>query len=662
MAFATAIPRRKKGLDSRIFDGLNPEQKEAVMAPDGPALVLAGAGSGKTRVLTHRVAWLFEKGVPAHRVLVLTFTKKASRVMQQRLVDLLTGPQVLLWSGTFHHVGYRLLREFGNRIGFSGTPVVIDREDQVDLVKTVLAGMTESARKEMAPAGTILNVISLSKNLQTPVEDVIYDRFPSLIPHIEEVRRLESEYEGRKKAARLADFDDLLTGWLAILESGLDVLEVLRKRFRFILVDEYQDTNPLQARILDLLASEHKSLFVVGDDSQSIYSFRGAHVENILTFPERYPEARIYRLETNYRSTPPILDLANRIILGNERRIEKTLRAHQENKGQSPQAVGLYSDADQAHYIGSTVEQLLDGGTLPAEIAILYRSHYLSLPVQFELARRKIPFSVTSGLRFYEQAHIKDVLAHLRLIQNPRDYLALTRLLRMIPRMGERSAEKLVKALESVEDVFIALTEDSFLKTSPGLAREGIKKLGERLVSLRSIHQKGDATVGVLVMEILENGYRRDLYDIREDPEDRESDLAAFAEQLDELTDLEGFLGEITLLENLEEMALAKSSEPDRVVLSTIHQAKGLEWDQVFLLSMNEGIFPSEKSAARSRDLEEERRLFYVAVTRARKELMLCVPESSSSRGRAERLYPSRFLSEIGPDLVSEVRYESWNF
>ena len=649
-------------MDSRILNVLNEEQSEAVTAPDGPALVLAGAGSGKTRVLTHRVAWLLEKGVPAHRMLVLTFTKKASRVLQHRLADLLTGPQVLLWAGTFHHVGYRLLREFGSRIGYTGSPVVIDREDQVDLLKSILSGFPEELRKELPPAGTILNAISLSRNSLVSLEDVIYNRFSRLIPSIDAVARIRTDYEEMKKKDRLADFDDLLTGWLEILESGPDVLELLQQRFRFILVDEYQDTNPLQATILDKLAAHHKSFFVVGDDSQSISSFRGAHVENILTFPDRYPEARIYRLETNYRSTPSILDLANRIILANERRIEKTLRAYHTEEGQAPRTVGLYSDADQAQFIGATVDQLLDGGALASEIAILYRSHYLSLPIQFELARRKIPFSITSGLRFYEQAHIKDVLAHLRLLLNPRDTLAMNRLLRMVPRMGERSSEKLIRLLGEVEDVFSALTEEKILKTTPSLSREGVRRLGERLLSLQETHRKEESTVGLLVMEILEGGYRRDLYDIREDPEDREADLTAFAEQLGEQTDLEGFLGEITLLENLEEIALSSASFPDRVVLSSIHQAKGLEWDTVFVLSINEGIFPPEKSALRPEDLEEERRLFYVAVTRARRDLMLCVPESTISRGRGERLYPSRFLSEIGSDLVSETRYESWSF
>ncbi|MHB1606671.1 MAG: ATP-dependent helicase [Leptospirales bacterium] len=644
------------------IDGLNAEQKEAVTAPDGPSLVLAGAGSGKTRVLTHRVAYLLHNGVPSHRILVLTFTKKSSRVMQERLSDLLSGPQALLWSGTFHHVGYRLIREFGSRISLSGSPVVIDREDQVELLKSILDKYPEKTRKELPPASTLLNAISLSRNLGVLPENLVFDRFPSLIPFLDEIGNVALEYDKRKNASRLVDFDDLLLLWLKLLESDPQTLTLLRNRFRFILVDEYQDTNPLQANILDLLAEQHRSLFVVGDDSQSIYSFRGAHVENILTFSERYPEARIFRLETNYRSTPPILDLANRIILSNDRRIEKTLRPFLTEEGNLPQCMNLYSDSDQSHFIGSTVSQMIDRGISPGEIAILYRSHYLSLSIQFELARRKIPFSITSGLRFYEQAHIKDVLAHLRLLENPLDPLALPRLLKMIPRVGARSTEKLVNALSDSQDVFQSMTDDLFLKKATPLSREGIRRLGSRLRLLREMYRKGDVPIGLLVMEVLESGYRKDLYDLREDPDDRENDLVAFAEQLGDQTDLAGFLGEITLLENLEEIALSGASEPDRVVLSTIHQSKGLEWDTVFLLSLNEGVFPSEKSISRPSDLEEERRLFYVASTRARRDLYLCVPESAMQRGRSEFLYPSRFLSEIGPEYFREVRYESWNF
>lgn len=642
-------------------EGLNEEQREAVTAPDGPALVLAGAGSGKTRVLTHRVAYLLEKGVPSHRILVLTFTKKASRVMQVRLEDLLSVPQALIWSGTFHHVGYRLIREFGSRIGIPGSSNVIDREDQIDLLKGLLDQYPEATRKAFPPAATFLNAISLANNLGSDLGDLVYDRFHSLIPFASELPEIARNYEDRKRESRFLDFDDLLLLWLRLLESDPDTLSLLQNRFRFILVDEYQDTNPLQARILDLLAQSHKSLFVVGDDSQSIYSFRGAHVENILTFSDRYPTTRVFRLETNYRSTPPILDLANRIIQANERRLDKTLRPFFTEGGEFPVRVNLYSDSDQAHFIASTIAGMIDRGVSPGEIAVLYRSHFLSLPVQFELARRKIPFGVTSGLRFYEQAHIKDVLSHLRLLENPLDPLSLGRLLRMIPKVGNRSAEKIIALLRERSDPFEALGDAAFLAKCPSAARDRIQQLGQRLVSLRSAY-KGGMSIGGLVVEILEGGYRKDLYDLRENPEDREDDLAAFAEQLAGQTDLANFLGEITLLETLEEMALSGTTDHERVNLSTIHQAKGLEWNTVFVLSLNEGLFPTERSLERQGDLEEERRLFYVATTRARKDLYLCVPESSTSRGRGEFLYPSRFLSEIGEDFVREQRYEAWHF
>ena len=647
-------------MNKSAIEGLNHEQKEAVMAPDGPSLVLAGAGSGKTRVLTHRVAYLLEKGVPSHRILVLTFTKKASRVMQTRLADLLSTPQALIWSGTFHHVGYRLIREFGVRIGISGAPTVIDREDQIDLLKSLLDQFPEATRKAFPPTATFLNAISLSNNLGSEIGDLVYDRFHSLIPFRDELPMLMKTYEDRKREFRFLDFDDLLLFWLRLLETDPEVLSLLQNRFRFILVDEYQDTNPLQSRILDLLAKSHGSLFVVGDDSQSIYSFRGAHVENILTFSDRYPETRIFRLETNYRSTPPILDLANRIIQSNERRLDKTLRPFFTEGGEVPVRVNLYSDSDQAHFIASTIGNMIDRGVSPGEIAVLYRSHFLSLPVQFELARRKIPFGVTSGLRFYEQAHIKDILSHLRLLENPQDPLSLNRLLRMIPKVGNRSSEKIIGLLRETSDPFEGLQAETLLGKSPAAARDSIRKLGKRMVALRKAYQDG-MSIGGLVMEVLESGYRKDLYDLRENPEDREDDLSAFAEQLSGQTDLANFLGEITLLENLEEIALSGTNDYERVNLSTIHQAKGLEWNTVFVLSLNEGLFPSERSLERQGDLEEERRLFYVATTRARRDLYLCVPESSTSRGRGEFLYPSRFLSEIGEEFVREQRYEAWH-
>ena len=427
---------------------LNEEQAPAVLAPEGPALVLAGAGSGKTRVLTYRAAHLLARGVPPPRLLLLTFTKKASQVMQARLGELMGQFLIVPWSGTFHHVGFRLIREFGSRIGVDGSRTLLDREDQRDLVKEIRDEVCGSlaGTEGIPPAATLQNLLSLSANLLLPIDELVRRRSPWLLPSLDRIEAIAARYRTAKEQYRVLDFDDLLVLWLRLLEESPGTLELLRDRFRHLLVDEYQDTNPLQSRILDRLAEDHRNLFVVGDDSQSIYSFRGAEIDNILTFQDRYPGARLFRLEKNYRSTPNILNLANRIILHNQRQIPKTLYSPRPS-ADHPVLVRMFSDADQSRFVVRTIEEKLDRGEEPGEIAVLYRAHYLSLPLQIALSRKRIPFHLTSGLKFYEQAHIKDILAFLRVLENARDQAAWKRLLRMVPKVGRKTAEKILSHL-----------------------------------------------------------------------------------------------------------------------------------------------------------------------------------------------------------------------
>ncbi|MHB1757882.1 MAG: ATP-dependent helicase [Leptospirillum sp.] len=636
---------------------LNEEQKKAALAPDGPSLILAGAGSGKTRVLTYRAAYLLSKGVPFHRILLLTFTKKSAIVMQNRLKDLLGDHPPLPWAGTFHHVGFRLIREFGQRMGLTSPLTIMDREDQLDMIKA-LVDTVATKDSDFPPASLILNIMSLASNKLMPLEELLGDRYPHLFRHLSDLEEIARRYLVRKQDSRLLDYDDLLLYWYRLLDDP-EILPLLQARFRFILVDEYQDTNPLQAALLDRLAQGHQQLFAVGDDSQSIYSFRGANVENMLSFSERYPSAEVFRLETNYRSTVSILEIANRVILQNQRQLPKVLRSVLD-QGSLPECVTFYSDIDQAQYVAKRISQKEDRGEMMGEVCVLYRSHYLSLSIQIELARRRIPFTLTSGLRFYEQAHIKDILAYLRLVLNPRDSSAFSRLLRMIPKVGPKATEKILQWMGTCDDPIEALCSLQAGKIVTPKLLLGVTSLGERLSSLRRSYSAGTNSLGYLVREILSLGYQKELYDIRENPQEREEDLEAFAKQLDNQSDLESFLSEIALLESFEESALDGSVISDRVVLSSIHQAKGLEWDTVFLLSVNEGLFPSEKSLERISDIEEERRLFYVAVTRARKELVLCVPKSAQGRGRYTPLAPSRFLLEAGSESFSHEDYEHW--
>ena len=637
---------------------LNEEQKPAVLAPDGPALVLAGAGSGKTRVLTYRAAHLLSRGVPAPRILLLTFTKKASRVMQDRLTGLM-GPAFLVpWAGTFHHVGYRLIREFGHKVGVEGTRTLLDREDQRDLIKEIRDSLAdEMPEEELPPAAAILGYLSLASNLLIPLRELLRRRAPWL-SHLEKaVEAIDRRYREEKAAQKVLDFDDLLLLWLRLLEESPETASILRERFRHILVDEYQDTNPLQGKILDLLVASHKNLFVVGDDSQSIYSFRGAAIDNILSFQERYPEAGVYRLEKNYRSTPNILSVANRIIEQNSRQIPKTLYSPLP-EADHPTLVRMYSDQDQARYITTRIRRALDRGQEPAEIAVLYRAHYVSLSLQLALSRAGIPFHLTSGLKFFEQAHIKDILSWLRLLENGRDAMAWKRILRMVPRVGRKTAEKIEALLSRAEEPRKALRDPVFLKAAPASARPGLLGIGERFDRLAERREKNPRDVMDLVATILATGYHDYLYETFEDPESREEDILSFAAQIPPETDLGDFMAELALLEAGGE-EISPEDQKNRVILSTVHQAKGLEWDTVYLLSLAEGVFPSSRSAESDEEIEEERRLFYVAVTRARHDLVLCVPQVVG-RGFGSPAPPSRFLGEIGEDRLTVTVYNSW--
>ena len=637
---------------------LNEEQAPAVLAPDGPALVLAGAGSGKTRVLTYRAAHLLSRGVPAPRILLLTFTKKASKVMQERLTGLMGPAFFIPWAGTFHHVGYRLIREFGHRIGVEGGRTLLDREDQRDLVKEIRDALVgENPGEELPPAAAIAGYLSLSANLLLPLSAVIRRRAPWLA-HLEKtIEAIARRYREEKDSQRVLDFDDLLVLWLRLLEESPETAELLRDRFRHVLVDEYQDTNPLQGRILDLLVATHKNLFVVGDDSQSIYSFRGAAIDNILSFQERYPEAGVYRLEKNYRSTPNILSVANRIIEQNSRQIPKTLYSPRP-EADHPTLVRMYSDQDQARYITTRIRRALDRGQEPSEIAVLYRAHYVSLSLQLALSRAGIPFHLTSGLKFFEQAHIKDILSWLRLLENERDAMAWKRILRMVPRVGRKTAEKIESLLSRAEDPRKALADPAFLKAAPAGARAGLLGVGERFSRLAERREKNPRDVMDLVGTILATGYHDYLYETFEDPESREEDILSFAAQIPPETDLGDFMAELALLEAGGE-ELSQEEQKNRVILSTVHQAKGLEWDTVYLLSLAEGVFPSSRSAETDEEIEEERRLFYVAVTRARHDLVLCVPQVVG-RGFGSPAPPSRFLGEIGEDRLTVTVYNSW--
>src|SRR5208283_4747613 len=425
---------------------LNEQQHAAVTAPPGPALVIAGAGSGKTRTLTYRVAYLLEQGFQSERVLLLTFTNKAAKEMMRRVADLLGQELASLWGGTFHSMGNRILRQHANRLGYQRDFTILDREDAKHLITTCVAESDVDVKATRFPKAEVLgDIFSLAVNTHKTIPELLqqqYDYFEHLAPQIADIQR---RYAARKRATNGMDFDDLLALWLKLIQEDEDVREMYQRRFQFILVDEYQDTNKLQSDLIDVLAARHQNVMVVGDDAQSIYAWRGANYQNILKFPQRYPAAKIYKIETNYRSTPEILSVANAAIRANVDQFSKQL-APARKAGPKPVTVVCNDASEQAAFVAQRVLELRDEGVDINKIAVLYRSHFHALELQLELTRRSIPFSITSGIRFFEQAHIKDVTSYLKLVTNPRDELSFKRLAQLLPGIGGKGADKLWRA------------------------------------------------------------------------------------------------------------------------------------------------------------------------------------------------------------------------
>ncbi len=640
---------------------LNDEQRAVVEAGDGPILVIAGAGSGKTRTLTWRVARLLHEGHAPESLLLLTFTNKAAREMLRRVEEVARIDTRRLWGGTFHHVAHRVLRDHAGLLGFHPGYSILDREDSRDVMGASIAdrGLAVGARR-FPKADVLLDLVSMAVNTQTPLAEVVADRRPQFLPLTDDVLRVARRYAERKQQLNAMDFDDLLLHWKVLLAEHPEVRQRLGERFRNLLVDEYQDTNKLQGDVVDLLASVHRNLCVVGDDAQCIYGFRGAHFANILEFERRYPDARRFDLTVNYRSTPQILELANRSIACNLKQFEKELSAVRA-AGPLPALVPCRDVGQQAAFVAQRVLELRDEGVPLPEIAVLYRAHHHSMEIQFELARRGIPFVVRSGVRFFEAAHIKDVLAHLRFARNPGDELALKRCLRLAPGVGTATAEQLWSALlarrrggaGSVEE----LLAPDVAGQVPPKGRPGYRRLAELLRRLARPPTRD--LPGESIEAVLEEGYEDYLKVEFLNADSRVEDVRQLAEYARGYEDTEAFLAEVSLLTELAAETVSEGGEPDeKMVLSSVHQAKGLEWRAVFLVWLADGRFPSAQALKDRDGEEEERRLFYVACTRARDELYLCFPLVAAPRDR-ERvvLKASRFLEELPAEPAV---YERW--
>jgi len=639
---------------------LNEPQRAAVTCGDGPKLVIAGAGSGKTRTITYRVAWLMARGVPAGAILLATFTNKAAREMLTR-VEALTGTNVgKVWGGTFHAIGNRLLRHYAKLLNYSPSYSILDEEDQRDLLKCCVTEAKIKTEEKRFPSPAVLqDLISFAFNTQQPVPAVIERGYPHFLMWTEEIQRVEERYAAKKRAAQAMDYDDLLRYWLQLLRDHPEVAERLGRQFRHILVDEYQDTNIVQAEIVERLAAGNgRNLMVVGDDSQSIYQFRGAHYDNILKFPERNPGTEMFKLEINYRSTPQILSFTNASIHHNTRQHRKTLTAMRAS-GPMPAVVPISDVYQEASFVAQRLLQLRDEGVGLEEMAVLYRAHAHSTILQAELIRRNIPYEIRSGVRFFEQAHIKDVVAYLKVLANPFDEVAWRRLFLMLPRVGHVTAARLWETIARAADPREAVLGAELLAVLPANARPPFAQFQRDLGLLR--HTAQEQPPSTLVQAVLQTGYLDYLRAKYEAAQSRMEDIEQLAVFARPYRDLNGLLSELILLGELygQDVAAGTTADRERIILSSVHQAKGLEWRVVFVIRMCEGEFPSMMALREHDGEEEERRIFYVAATRAKDELYLVHPLMDyGPRSGGLLLQPSRFLQEIPFTLYDQAEVE----
>ncbi len=632
---------------------LNEQQLAAVTSPGGAALVIAGAGSGKTRTLTYRVAWLLEHGVKPWNILLLTFTNKAAREMTGRVAELI-GPEADgIWGGTFHSIGNRILRRHAEQIGFRSGFTILDREDQSELLKSTARDAGAPLRDKRFPKPEVLaELFSLSVNTGEPLEQVVHDRFGYFEGITDTIVAVRGAYERRKQAANAMDFDDLLIRTNQLLREHSEVGEHYREQFQHVLVDEYQDTNLVQSELVHLLGSKHGNIMVVGDDAQSIYSWRGANFENILNFPKRHEGAQTYRIETNYRSVPGILEVANAAIRGNLRQFEKNLRAWRK-AGARPLLAEVPTNNDQAAYVAQQILELNRQGMEFREMAVLYRAHFHSMEIQLELTRRGIPFEVTSGLRFFEQAHVKDVAAFLKFAVNPTDETAFRRIVRMLPGVGEKTADSLWETVKAGASSAAPFGDVIRMAKPPARAAKVWEQLAVTMDEIAPERKPiaPDRAIETVMEAVYEDYMKAEFANF----ENRREDLRTLTGYARQFASMDDFLSQVALLTNVDGAGSRQDTETDRVVLSSVHQAKGLEWRAVFVVWLTEGMFPGARSLENANSLEEERRLFYVAVTRGRDYLHLCYPQIRLNSGYGEPFQRrSRFIAEIPTQLLDK--------
>jgi DNA helicase-2/ATP-dependent DNA helicase PcrA len=648
---------------NKIFVNLNTKQLEAVKTIDGPVLVISGPGSGKTKCLTHRVAYLITKGIKPENILCLTFTNKASKEIKERVLKLLSSSQFKTLGnqssqnaaqptiGTFHSVGLKILRQDINYLGYKNNFTILDEEDQEGLIKRIMAEL-ELDTKKFNPRIIINKISQLKTNFIEPAKASSGEFFEEI------VKKIYHQYQNELKRLNAVDFDDLIVLCVKIFETNKNILTKYQKLWKYILVDEYQDTSRDQYRFITLLAKTHKNLFCIGDDAQSIYQFRRADIRNILNFHKDYPNAKIIILEQNYRSTKNIITAASHLISHNKNQVPKELWTDNE-EGEEILIKELLSEQEEARFVVSKIKEFLKKGKKPHDIVVLYRAHYQSRAIEEGLIMSGLPYHIVGGIKFYERREIKDILAYLKFITNTSDLISFERIFNIPPRgIGKAAFERILKEnphniLEGIKSLASSREENKFKQLT------AIKMLALLLEDLieKSENYKPTKFLKYLIQEIKYEEYLKQSGSrSREEAEERIEnlkELIAVASKYDRMENCsEGILKlleEIALLQDLDKI---KNSE-NKITLMTAHASKGLEFPVVFIIGLEEGLFPHSKTLINPNEVEEERRLCYVAMTRAKEKLIMTFARHRNSFGIMQTNLPSRFIGEIPSQLAS---------
>ncbi len=627
---------------------LNASQLEAVMTLDGPILVIAGAGSGKTRTLVYRVARLVQTGVPPESILLLTFTRKAAGEMLERAARLADERCKHISGGTFHSLAHRVLRNNAPLLGFHRTFTVLDRADMEEVVQSLVGELQIDRGSIRFPKrSTLASILSKSANRQQSIEALMGEEYAQFLEHIPHVNRLRNLYGEYKRMNHLMDYDDLILFLRQLLAENEDIRQDLSEQYRYIMVDEYQDTNSIQADIVKWLAVRHRNIMVVGDDSQSIYSFRGANYKNMFEFPSLFPETKVIKLEENYRSTQPILTFTNTLMDQAQGKYTKCLFTERTD-GEAPRVIDTRSEPEQAMFIYRSIKEEINKGRSIKDFAILFRAAHHSFELEVELTRQGMPYVKYGGFKFMESAHIKDVLAHFRVILNRDDAVGWGRILRLVKKIGQGKSQSIVNWMKENRPLAGQVAE----WPAAGKGDEGLKALGQLL---SQISKRGLAPQKAVQLVI--KYYDPILKEKFDDFPRRQRDLEQLIPMADRYKKLRTFLDDLVLEPPTSSADINRREKGDSLILSTVHSAKGLEWPFVFIIWAMEGYFPSARAYSNEAAIEEERRLMYVAATRAKDQLIICYPSEEARPAwqwgeKGYRSGLSSFIQALPQDVI----------